>query len=80
LLRRNLLYTAVTRGRQLVVIVGQPRALSIAIRNAHAEARHSGLLHRLQSAESILSAPSPFEESTDTEEGPAPGPELDTSA
>ena len=37
LLQRDLLYTAVTRGKQLVVIVGQPRALAIAV---HKEARH----------------------------------------
>lgn len=33
MLERNLLYTAVTRGKQLVVIVGQKKALSIAIKN-----------------------------------------------
>jgi UvrD-like helicase C-terminal domain len=30
MLRRNLVYTAVTRGRKLVVVVGQPKALAIA--------------------------------------------------
>jgi exodeoxyribonuclease V alpha subunit len=32
MLRRNLGYTAVTRGRQLVVVVGQPKALAIAVK------------------------------------------------
>src|SRR3972149_2471971 len=39
LLERNLLYTAVTRGKKLVVIIGQPRALKIAIRNQKAVRR-----------------------------------------
>ena len=32
MLQRNLLYTAITRGRRLVVLVGQRRALAIAVR------------------------------------------------
>ena len=32
LLQRNLLYTAVTRGKRLVVLIGQPRALAIAVK------------------------------------------------
>ena len=41
MLRRNLVYMAVTRGRRLVVIVGQPKALAIAVRGAHARRRWS---------------------------------------
>jgi exodeoxyribonuclease V alpha subunit len=48
LLQRNLIYTAVTRGKKLVVIVGQPKALSIAIKNNRINQRFSGLLYRLQ--------------------------------
>ena len=48
LLQRNLLYTAITRGRKLVVVVGQARALRIAIQNDQREARWGGLAHRLQ--------------------------------
>jgi exodeoxyribonuclease V alpha subunit len=48
LLQRNLLYTAVTRGKQLVVLVGQSKALSLAVRNQKTEQRFSGLLARLQ--------------------------------
>ena len=32
LLERNLLYTAVTRGKRLVVIIAQPRALAMAVK------------------------------------------------
>jgi exodeoxyribonuclease V alpha subunit len=44
MLYRNLLYTAVTRGKKLVIIVGSKDALNIAIRNNNAKDRHSGLL------------------------------------
>ena len=43
MLARNLLYTAVTRGKRLVVIVGQKRALAIAIRNARTKSRWTKL-------------------------------------
>ena len=48
LLQRNLLYTGITRGRKLVVIVGQKRALLQAIRQQSARERYSGLLARLE--------------------------------
>lgn len=47
MLQRNLLYTAVTRARQLVVLVGQPRALALAVRNNDVMARFTGLTERL---------------------------------
>ncbi len=47
MLQRNLLYTAVTRAKQLVVLVGQRRAISIAIRNNPVTQRYSGLSVRL---------------------------------
>ena len=47
MLHRNLLYTAVTRAQRLVVLVGEPRAIAIAVRNAKPVARHSGLAQRL---------------------------------
>ncbi len=50
LLQRNLIYTAVTRGRQLVVLVGQGKALATAVRNNRTENRFSGLLARLKMA------------------------------
>jgi exodeoxyribonuclease V alpha subunit len=48
LLQRNLVYTGVTRGKRLVVLVGQQKALATAVRNNRTERRFSGLLARLQ--------------------------------
>jgi exodeoxyribonuclease V alpha subunit len=50
LLQRNLLYTAVTRGKRLVILVGQRKALAIGVRNNRTEQRFSGLLARLRSS------------------------------
>ncbi len=47
LLQRNLLYTGVTRGKRMVVLVGQKKALGMAVRNESTRYRHGGLLHRL---------------------------------
>ena len=47
LLQRNLVYTGVTRGKRLVVLVGQKKALGLAVRNNRTERRFSGLLARL---------------------------------
>jgi len=47
MLQRNLLYTAVTRGRKLVVIVGSRRALARAVDNATQRARFTLLADRL---------------------------------
>lgn len=47
MLQRNLLYTAVTRARRLVVLVGQPRALALAVRNNEVTERYTGLMERL---------------------------------
>jgi exodeoxyribonuclease V alpha subunit len=43
MLARNLLYTGVTRGKRLVVLVGQRRALAIAVKNANGRRRWSKL-------------------------------------
>jgi exodeoxyribonuclease V alpha subunit len=43
LLQRNLLYTAITRGKRLVILVGSKKALAIAIRNDKTTARYSRL-------------------------------------
>jgi exodeoxyribonuclease V alpha subunit len=47
LLQRNLIYTAITRGKKLVVLVGQKKALAIAVRNDRPQRRYSGLLASL---------------------------------
>lgn len=48
LLARNLLYTAITRGRELVVIVCQTKALAMAVRNAPSVDRLTKLAERLR--------------------------------
>lgn len=48
LLQRNVLYTAVTRGKRLVVIVGDPRAITIAIKNNRVAQRHTRLVERIR--------------------------------
>jgi exodeoxyribonuclease V alpha subunit len=50
LLQRNLLYTAVTRGKRLVVLVGSRKALAIALRNDAPMRRNSLLASRLSRA------------------------------
>ncbi len=47
LLQRNLLYTAITRAKRLVVIVGTKKALAIAVRNARVKQRYTLLGTRL---------------------------------
>jgi exodeoxyribonuclease V alpha subunit len=47
LLQRNLIYTAITRGRHLVVIIGTRKALGIAINNDKVRKRYTDLKHRL---------------------------------
>jgi exodeoxyribonuclease V alpha subunit len=47
LLQRNLVYTGITRGKKLVVLIGQKRALGMAVKNNQTEHRFSGLLARL---------------------------------
>jgi exodeoxyribonuclease V alpha subunit len=50
LLQRNLIYTAITRGKQLVIVIGQSKALAAAVRNNRTGRRFSGLLARLKAA------------------------------
>jgi exodeoxyribonuclease V alpha subunit len=48
LLQRNLIYTAVTRGRRLVVLVGTRKALAIGVKNDKTQQRYTRLSLRLQ--------------------------------
>ena len=48
MLQRNLLYTAITRAKELVILVGTRQALHIAVNNNKVAERHSGLLQRLR--------------------------------
>ncbi len=47
LLQSNLVYTGITHGKKLVVLIGQRKALGMAVRNNRTENRFSGLLARL---------------------------------
>ncbi|MDI6816638.1 MAG: ATP-dependent RecD-like DNA helicase [Actinomycetota bacterium] len=47
MLQRNLLYTAVTRGKKLVVVVGSKKALAIAVKNNKIQDRFTRLAERL---------------------------------
>ncbi len=49
MLQRNLLYTGVTRGKRLVVLVGQKKAVAIAVRNVSGRRRWSKLAEWLNS-------------------------------
>ncbi len=48
LLQRNLIYTGITRGKKLVVLIGQKKAMGIAVRNDRPQRRYSGLLASLR--------------------------------
>jgi exodeoxyribonuclease V alpha subunit len=51
MLQRNLLYTGITRAKQLIVLVGSRRALAQAVRTPGAGRRYTALTHRLQRVE-----------------------------
>jgi exodeoxyribonuclease V alpha subunit len=57
MLYRSILYTAVTRGKKLVIVVGSRKALGMAIRNVRVERRNTGLKDRLR--EMCAEFPSP---------------------
>ncbi|VBB44381.1 Helicase, RecD/TraA family [uncultured Desulfatiglans sp.] len=47
MLQRNLIYTGVTRGRKLAILIGSRRALAMAVRNDRTQRRYSDLVSRL---------------------------------
>jgi exodeoxyribonuclease V alpha subunit len=55
MLQRNLLYTGVTRGKRLVVLVGQKKAVAIAVRNVSGRRRWCKLQEWLRSGEKTVS-------------------------
>lgn len=57
LLYRELVYTGITRGQKLVIIVGNKKALSIAVRNDDVRKRHTGLYHALIGTNNLTSMP-----------------------
>ena len=48
MLRRNLLYTGVTRARKLIILAGSRRALAAAVRSKGSGRRHTALGFRLR--------------------------------
>jgi exodeoxyribonuclease V alpha subunit len=48
MLQRNLLYTAISRGKQLVILLGVENAVSMAVNNKKAKTRYTYLRPRLQ--------------------------------
>jgi exodeoxyribonuclease V alpha subunit len=53
MLQRNLLYTGITRGKRLVVLVGQKKAVAIAVRNVSGRRRWSKLSEWLSPQRSL---------------------------
>ncbi len=53
LLQRNLVYTGLTRGKKLVVLVGEKKALATAVQSARTGIRYSGLLARLKHSDPV---------------------------
>jgi exodeoxyribonuclease V alpha subunit len=48
MLQRNLIYTAITRAKERIFLVGQRKALAVAVNNADTRLRNTNLLKRLQ--------------------------------
>jgi exodeoxyribonuclease V alpha subunit len=57
MLQRNLLYTAITRGRSLVVLVGSKNAVRLAVENSQVKPRYSALGERLKILRRKVSSP-----------------------
>jgi nicotinamide mononucleotide adenylyltransferase len=64
MLQRNLLYTAVTRAKRIVVLVGSKRALAKAVRTPGAGRRYTALTRRLQQgrARTVAAVSRPWED------------------
>ncbi|MFL5242899.1 MAG: ATP-dependent RecD-like DNA helicase [Gemmataceae bacterium] len=50
MLQRNLLYTGITRGKKLVVLIGSPKALLLAVERHETAKRYSALCRRIQTS------------------------------
>ncbi|WP_200308088.1 SF1B family DNA helicase RecD2 [Streptomyces adelaidensis] len=57
LLQRNLLYTAVTRARQGIMLIGQSEAVERAVANNHTQRRNTTLTHRITDAMPAVPTP-----------------------
>jgi len=54
MLQRNLLYTAMTRGKKLVILIGTRKAFEIALNNDKPRKRFSGLMEKLKKSRTII--------------------------
>ena len=54
MLQRNLIYTAITRARKLLVLIGTEKALAMAVRNVNPDLRHTRLRQQLMEADFAL--------------------------
>ncbi len=59
MLQRNLIYTGITRAKQILVMVGSPKALGIALRSVNVEKRNTLLAARLSGTLPKAAAPGP---------------------
>jgi exodeoxyribonuclease V alpha subunit len=57
MLERNLLYTAITRGKRLVVVVGSRRAVKMAVENGAGRRRWTWLAQRIRAAQGVTPEP-----------------------
>ena len=48
LLTRNLLYTAITRAKKLLIIIGSDKIIQFMIQNANTKTRNTGLKYKLE--------------------------------
>ena len=48
LLTRNLLYTAITRAKKLLVLIGNEKVIEFMINNANSRNRNTGLMFKLE--------------------------------
>lgn len=58
MLSRNLLYTGLTRAKQLAVIVGQPKAIGLAVKQVKSQQRYTLLSQRLVRTSAFMTQPS----------------------
>ena len=69
LLYRNLVYTGITRGKKIVILIGTKKALFMAIKNDEVKKRYAGLKHFIQEAltQHIEKATNLFDQQLDIE-------------
>ena len=57
MLQRNLIYTGITRGKKRVVIVGQAKAVAIAVKNVSGRRRWTKLREWLAGSSDVVTSP-----------------------